>query len=569
MDHLSKTDGGLSPVPPTAPNRRVARAVAIAGLAAVLVVAAWFRLSSLGATPPPGADEAFYGLQAWRLAFGGSPRMHTVTGNLIDPFLVLPQAPLYWFVEPSAWVPRLPVAISGILASGLALPLLRRVLDGPTALTAAVLIATMPVAIVFSRFGCEFGQTPLAGVIAACCALRGQIGWLVVSVALALLVHPTNVFLVPILGPVAIVRLVDRARSDPAKARRAWWSLGAMASASAAAAVWLLTRSEVRVILEDRFTRIGEMDWGRFLDGYRTTTAQGPWLPIDPGVESAVVGTAALALLVVGTFRQARRRQWDRIALALGLGLGMTGLHLLGGPQVLHTDSRYGAVLISPSAIVLACWLQALFPRVAPGDPRPGGASRIALTAALGAMLLVVVERNRFEHFRQVAGESIWTFRAESEDPYRMVLDRIRADLARELAQGLRSPGAPPRLILAQDYFISVPLEFLLQDDPALEVVELVSIPQLGEFVGGGDPMSSRLPRIAERLAAGDYAVRGGSAAVKASQFLEELIATSFPPDRVRRWDIPNHPELRIYRIRPEPNSALALGEPGSETVGR
>ena len=106
-------------------------------------------------------------------------------------------------------------------------------------------------------------------------------------------------------------------------------------------------------------------------------------------------------------------------------------------------------------------------------------------------------------------------------------------------------------------------------DASDLDVVQLVSIPQLGEYVLGGDPMAPRLPRIAERLAAGDYAVRGPSAAEPCSRFLERLIAETFPADRVRRWDVPRHPELRVFRVSPMAAPALALDRDGADQVGR
>ena len=39
----------------------------------LFAVAAWFRISSLGAVPEFNGDEAYYGLQAARMALGSRP----------------------------------------------------------------------------------------------------------------------------------------------------------------------------------------------------------------------------------------------------------------------------------------------------------------------------------------------------------------------------------------------------------------------------------------------------------------------------------------------------------------
>ena len=95
--------------------------------------------------------------------------------------------------------------------------------------------------------------------------------------------------------------------------------------------------------------------------------------------------------------------------------------------------------------------------------------------------------------------------------------------------------------------------------------MQLVSIPEFGMFMLGQDPMSPRLPRIADRLAAGDYAIRGDSAADPASRFIERAIAEHFPPDRIRSWSIPSSAGVRVFRVDP----AAAVANSADDTPRR
>ena len=542
---------------PSRVPRRIQGAVKVllwASLVVELALAFWFRTSSLGAVPAFGADEAFYGIQARRLAQGLPFLTHTVTGNIADPFLILAQLPFHYVLGPTTWVPVLPVAVSGILAAVLAYPLLRRVLDPSTALAASALHATLPAAIIFARFGCEFGQTPLVGLIAAYFALRGKVVWLLVSVAAALLVHPTNIFLAPILGPVALVRIARVDGDDPGRSRRLRRGLAALTIGTVGASALILSRPMVRSLVIERFHHLRDLDWFHYLDGFTIMLAQGPPLPGGFGTGTAILASTVLGLLAIGLASMVLRRHWDRAALVVGLALGLASLHLFSGSNVFLEATRYGSVLITPLILVAACLIRELVPGPGPRERLSGGPIRLALLVSLCGLSLLATYRNVFQSpTEQRTAESIWTFGAEEPGPPRRILALIREDMARDEP---RDAGPnPPRLILAQDYFVATPLEYFLdnrRDDVA--VVQLVSIPELGMFVLGQDPMAPRIPQIAARLAAGDYAIRGDSAALPASQFIERTIAEHFDEDQVQCWPIPRSPGVRVYRINSLPD---------------
>ena len=452
--------GGIHPRPfrVSLKIRRAFKSVLLTCLVVEMALAFWFRTSSLGAVPAFGADEAFYGIQARRLMQGRPFSMHTETGNIADPFLILAQAPFHLFFEPTTWVPVLPVAVSGILAAVLAYFLLRRVLDPPTALAAAALHATLPAAIIFARFGCEFGQTPLIGLIAAYFALRGKVVWLLVSVAAALLVHPTNIFLVPILGPVVLVKIAGNVGDDPLRSRRIRRSIASLTLGTIGASVIILTRPPIRSMVGDRLDQIHDLDWIHFLDGFTIMLAQGPPLPGGFGTGTAVLAATLVGVLTIGLGSVALRRQWDRAVLIMGLVLGLASLHLLGGSNVFLEATRYGAVLITPMVLVAACLIRYILPGPNPCDDPTGGPIRLTFLVAICGLSLLATYRNfLLGPPEQRTRESIWTFGAEEPGPPQRVLALIREDMA-EVEPADDDQEGSRRLILAQDYFIAKPL---------------------------------------------------------------------------------------------------------------
>ncbi|QDV35848.1 glycosyltransferase family 39 protein [Tautonia plasticadhaerens] len=563
-DAPPRHDDMTAPEAPSGPFRRVAWVASIGAVLAVLALAGWFRLSSLGAIPVHLADESYYGLQSSRMARGESFRMHTTSGNLVDPFLLLPQAALHLAFEPSTWVMRLPVALSGLAAVGMLFLAARR-LDRGTATLAAVLLATTPKAIMFSRIGCEFGQTPLVGAVAAWFALRGRGVGLVLTLLAGQLVHPTNVLLVPILVPVFLVRFRGRFADDPGGLRRAFrrWSIAA-GVAVLGVAVALLRRPFLRQMLRARFEGWSWSDAPIYLDLAALFPFHGTLLGLDADRHGRLVWAVALAVLLPGVIRLAIGRRWDRLAIVAGATLGLASLYVLGGATVLGPTDRYGTVLLVPGALASGCLIMALLPgrRSAPAPapavdrPRPPVAPNL-LAAAIGGGLLVVSYANVVSPVAN-APESIWTFRDEARDPYRRAIEVIEADMA---GSDSGAPAGRPRLIIAQDYFVSTPLSYLAGGRGDLVVAELITIPELGELVVGRDPLAAERPRLADRLAEGDYAVSGHSIFPQLMAFIGEVARDGFPADRVRHWPVSGPLNLAVYRVAP-PARAVARDGP-------
>lgn len=176
----------------------------VAVIGAILAVAVVFRFLWLETIPGLNGDEAWLGWKAARAANGVPLDWRTNSGNFTNPFFLLPLVLVHHLFEPSAWVVRCVAAVSGLLALLANFFMCRRVFDIRVAWASTLLLAVMPMAIAYSRFGWEPSQIPLFSVFIIYSAIaladprRTVIPWIMVagvSVFCGFLVHPTMAYL--------------------------------------------------------------------------------------------------------------------------------------------------------------------------------------------------------------------------------------------------------------------------------------------------------------------------------------------------------------------------------------
>jgi 4-amino-4-deoxy-L-arabinose transferase-like glycosyltransferase len=537
------------------------------GLGLLLAVTFWFRVSSLDVIPGHDGDESYEGTQVARMLQGKPFTVFTFNGNLMNPFFLALQAPIQLVAKPSLWVLRAPSVVSGALAVLLAFVLGSRVLGRPTALVAAIILATLPGASVYSRIGHEYSQIPLVGVIALMFAFRANTIGLALTVLASLIVHPINVFLLPVIAPVYLTQLVRRHADDPARLRRILIAIAACSVIGAGVLAFALFR---RPIVQSTLGTRSPMNWLTFFIGFERFFLFSYLAPAGSPLEWVrwlFRGTLAL-VLGIGLPRLLRERQWDRVALLAGLAASVSAFHILCGPDKLsgHGTSRYGVVFIAPSVFAFGCLFQAVFAGWSEGIAwtcRLARASRPAVLIAAGAVLLFALKVGWFAKYTARTAENVWTFQAETRDPYAQALSLILRDITS------RNGWAPqPCVILGETYWFSKPLEFLASWRDAVRVEQL-DVPENY----GPEPWNSvRLAEhhksvVLDRLRAGGYVVLGPGFRSP----MVHAVEAEFPPGQLRRWVVDDHCTmcLMIYRLeRNEPRQAeVAAGPPAVPVV--
>jgi hypothetical protein len=542
------------------------RLLLAAGLAILFAAALWLRVSSLGAFPWHNADESYYGVQTAHLLRGEAFAVRTMNHNIINPFLIALQGPFHLVSRPSVWVLRAPAVICGILAVILTYVIGVRVLDRGTAQIATVLMATLPCAIYQSRVGLEMSQLPLFSLVVIAFALRGHGPGLLVSFLASMLVHPPAIFLIPIALPIFLVQLYRKGEDDPVRRRRMFiGSTVVSLVVVAAVSVVIFNHPMAQVYLARR----PPLNWRNFLDGYERVLF---FLYDGISMRSMrlhrwIFRGLFLTLLVLGTGRLVRHRQWERLALIAGLASSLVVFHFVAGPRMLRVygTHRYGVVFIVPTILVFSCLMQALLPAPSP-DGSPGRAmSRVPLAVALvlGWALLLSVKLNQFDPILTGLGESLWTFQSDGEDEFEGALSLILRESARTRAG--EDPAAKPTRIIAQDYWVLMPLAYLSGSSKDLEVDRLIDDEEWGRDSVENITRAKRR-ELGDRVRAGAFVVeRVGNPDVWGGKVIEDTMRGSFPPGRVQRWEVPNRngsPALIVYRIKDDPNPLASAADP-------
>jgi len=457
--------------------------------AAMIAVALYFRVRSLGNIPGLNGDEAWYGVQALQLLRDGTLGWRTPTGNLLNPLFFGPLVLLHLGGSPSVVALRCVAVAGGVAALAANWLLCRWVYDRPTAAISTVLLAVLPVNIAYSRFAWDASQSLLVTVavwylcMAALRFPQRQGRWMAAAVACqlaALVVHPANVFAAAAIAAVAALRLgcgdLKRLGAAVLRDRRAAAGLLLVLVGAAAAGVcWLRTPGPSvvagrlvgpRALMEPGGLARAAVLYPRLLAGgtiYRYLAGADSWgqWPNEErvggwGVDTVLVwgSLAAAVWLLRRSWKQGRREQ-DRAWLA-AWALQLVTLVVLAGPLAMAPGyERYAIGLVGPAVVLVARAAALAIER----RPRCG---RVALTAAaaLGWLMLADFHTHYFEFIEQTGGRAHETFRTAAEEPKSAAL---RVILQR------RQPG--PVWIVAPEYWSYWPLRYLAWNEPEVHII--------------------------------------------------------------------------------------------------
>jgi len=465
---------------PVSPER-TGRAPVAAAVVAILVTATWFRVIDLGRVPGVNGDEAWTGVQALRTLHGEPGSWRTPTGNPLNVFFWGPEVVLHALFVPSFVLLRSVAVVSGLIALALNYWLCRRVFDRPTALASTLVLAVLPITIAYSRFAWDSCQTPLMTVLVVYIALGivrftpTRAKWItaaIIASAAAIVVHPTNVFLLPFVAVSGWMGLMRGGNSRFKRTIRArWQGLLAAAIVVAVALGWmffpLLAAAGQRLVSPGQFSQF-VLDWGRLFSGatvYRYISGSIQSQSFD--VLDAATWIAVLAGLY-GYWCQwkSRRDPVDR-ALVFGYLLVLGSFYLVAGPRAIAPHyERYAMCLVVPGVLLLSRGALWWWRRAG----MLGRVSRWSLTAILVA-LLADFYAMYFRAMEISGGDSHLAFRTAAVEPKQQAFEQIIA---------AREPNKP-LWIVSDNWWIYWPLAYLSFGEQDVHVVHNNELPARGE----------------------------------------------------------------------------------------
>lgn len=419
------------------------------GLAALVLRILW-----LDTMPGLNGDEAWYGVWALRCLHQGVCALHTPSGNFINPFYMVLVVAVHAVLSPSTIALRAPAVLCGIALPAAGYGLLRAPLGRLPAAVFAILSASLPVDIAYSRFGWDASQLGLATTLALAFALRGNriLAWAAWGAAFC--VHPTAIFLLPML---VITTESGRVRMWLKRVGRAW------SLAIIAAAVLAVTLASWRLIgvvtvgsqPGDRSQWVQQFARG-FVALFSGSTIEEYIVGSPPSLTADLVAALCLTAGSAILLRKLLRRPWSRDSLVfLSFIIMLIGFAAVAGPGALAPGwERYGVVLVVPVLLLSTLAIRDLF----------GAENRICLWVAGGIGWLAVAGflGGYMIPLATGGGRAANPATTGSVEP-----KRAAAAMLQVWAKG------ESRLVAADEWWTYEPLVYFLWSTPSLQVTRL------------------------------------------------------------------------------------------------
>ena len=420
---------------------------------ALIGVAMFFRIWKLGNIPGINGDEAWYGVRAAEILnkreLFAIDTWFTPTGNLLNPFYMVPSVFFAATMQPSVITLRLPALISGCLAIALNFAMCRRIFGVNVAMFSTLILVVLPVNIAYSRFGWDASQTLLASVLVVYLAISipicdkpiRKLCWTIVALGAAVIVHPTNIFLLPLIVVHAIAAWPEFSETLILKRHQrhgiVFYGIVIVIVIAAAAIGGLTANHSFRshmlrifspleasafvLLLVNLFSGVTIF---QYISGALRPDASGQFGTL--AIVWQLTGLVFTAILTLILYRRLRASDSFRERrLLLGLCISIVLFYAVAGTKGLIPGfERYSQWLIVPATVLVTQTVLPLVNR----NPR----FMLVTLALFSGAWLAGFYFNYFHHIYQTGGTSHIAFRTGDVEPKIAVLQEIQTRLSHD-----------------------------------------------------------------------------------------------------------------------------------------
>jgi hypothetical protein len=411
-------------------------ALVIAGVCAVVL-----RFYGIAHLPGINGDEPQYAVhaQSW---LSGAPLRSLRTGSDLpmNPLFFGPVVLLQWFCPATLTTLRLAAVVQSLFAVVLAFALFRG-RGRMFVATFALAVAVLPEHLGYARFAWDPTAVPTAAVLALAAAVRLRVVWTALAFGLCLWVHPTSIFLLPVLlGPFVWTYWPRDEAGRVRSIERRPLIVGLLVLLAAGITLVLLISTNALPVAVLSSLRpdlisaalqrlLAPIDFLRFIVAYVKLLSGVTIYEYVPGSVSSLAANChvALALLLVVALGVAalrlRRAEFQRVDVgaAFGLGAALVLEYLIAGPTALAPKTeRYGICLTVPACYLVAVVLSAL----AASSAKSATVLRWITALAAGA-LLTSFGANYLDALHRPDAQREDTFRTGPIDPKQLALEAV------------------------------------------------------------------------------------------------------------------------------------------------
>jgi hypothetical protein len=465
----------------------VARLASPGLITLVLVVTAGLlvRTIDLGRLPGINGDEAWYGANVHLLLDGERPFWRTGIGNVVSPLHSGILIVLERLAGPSFTLLRVPSVLWGCLAVGFAYPLVAPLIGTRSAIILTAILALSPAAVSQARTGWDPSATVFLSLLTLAFAV-GNRPWLCgASFLLALVAHPTNLFLAPAVATQWWPAILETYRGFSRRARRRILWTVALVLPPAGMIGWNAARTAAHAgflpsleLVAERLT--GPSAWyalgvglTSLFSGVTSAAAIAGQPPTGLRLVANTIVLTAFAMAAVGCWRSTDGVFAPRMArLAGGLVVSIVAFHVVAGSRALEPGTeRYAMFLLAPLAMLCSAGLGWL------------GRAGSAAGAMLCGMLAVVLSLGYFLPLASEGGRGHAIYRT----------GRVEPKLAAFEFANAHSRDAQVVAVFAEDWWLYWPIRYLAWHERRMHV-EMLGDYDRWLVPPGGDPRRYERP---------------------------------------------------------------------------